>query len=130
MLAFLPDPTSLLCMTAKIISVHFNFIRPSGVAPSLRCKQVLSLHLTSSILKLVTNHSSNKSFFIHCDTHQFVVAFSNMSGDTTISHENTNTTYVAVAVAIFSVVSFTFLFPCNYFFPLGKTSLLDNDWSF
>ncbi len=77
-----------------------------------------------SILKLVSHGLSNTSHFLFIAiANQPVVAFSNMSGDTTISHENTNTTYVAVAVAIFSVVSFTFLFPCNYFFPLGKISL-------
>jgi hypothetical protein len=40
--------------------------------------------------------------------------------DSGISHENTETTYVAVAVAIFAVVSFTFLFPCNFLIPLGE----------
>lgn len=49
------------------------------------------------------------------------VRLTTMSGDTApVSHENSETTYVAVAVAIFAVVSFTFLFPCNFLIPLGK----------
>ena len=39
-----------------------------------------------------------------------------------------STAYVAVAVTIFAVVSFNFLFPCNCLLPLGKIvfSLLDH----
>lgn len=37
-------------------------------------------------------------------------------------HDGTvaNDAYTGVAVAIFVIVSFTFLFPCNLLIPLGK----------